>query len=88
MIDPSPLVGPIIYDFTYAFCSSPDDLSVETLLSTFSLLNNVDIGIERLIEEVVVQLYTRIGICIKVHPNDLDAYLKAWKYWRTLISER
>lgn len=33
VIDPSPLIGPKMYDFTYAFCSSPDDLNVSTLLS-------------------------------------------------------
>lgn len=85
IIDPSPIIGPVIYDFTYAFCSSPDDLDLETLLASSSLLNNVSIEKSRLIEEVVVQLYTRIGTCVKVHPHDLKAYLKAWEYWRLLI---
>lgn len=85
IIDPSPIVGPIIYDFTYAFCSSPDDLDVETLLSAFSLLKRVPIGKMRLIEEVICQLYTRIGVCVKVHPHDLEDYLKAWDYWRRLM---
>ena len=85
VIDPSPLVGPIIYDFTYAFCSSPDDLNVETLLSSFALLKQVPLGKIRLIEEVIFQLYTRIGVCVKVHPHDLDDYLQAWEYWRNLI---
>lgn len=82
VIDPSPMVGPVLYDFTYAFCSSPDDLSKETLLSSFSLLKNVQISTSRLIEEVVFQLYTRIGICKKVHPHDLEEYLNAWDYWK------
>lgn len=86
VIDPSPMIGPVIYDFTYAFCSSPEDLNLETLLASFSLLNNVSIERSRLIEEVVVQLYTRIGICVRVHPQDLEDYLKAWAYWRLLIS--
>lgn len=85
VIDPSPLVGPIIYDFTYAFCSSPDDLTVETLLSLFALLKQVPMGKTRLIEEVILQLYTRIGVCVKVHPHDLDDYLQAWEYWRNLM---
>ncbi|MET3656951.1 phosphotransferase [Sporosarcina psychrophila] len=84
IIDPSPMVGPIIYDFTYAFCSSSDDLNIETLLSTFSLLKQVPIEETRLIEEVIFQLYTRIGICIRVHPHDLEGYLKAWEYWKQL----
>ncbi len=85
IIDPSPLIGPIIYDFTYAFCSSPDDLNLETLLSTFSLLTKVSIEEKRLINIVILQLYTRIGICVKVHPHDLEDYLKAWEYWRNLM---
>ena len=39
VIDPSPLIGPKVYDFTYAFCSSPDSLDVNTLFSSFSLWN-------------------------------------------------
>lgn len=85
VIDPSPLVGPIIYDFTYAFCSSPDDLNVETLLSSFAFLKQVPMGKTRLIEEIIFQLYTRIGVCVKVHPHDLDDYLQAWEYWRNLL---
>ncbi|MFU2018893.1 hypothetical protein ACM6Q7_28480 [Peribacillus butanolivorans] len=86
VIDPMPLIGPKIYDFTYAFCSSPDDLNLETLLSSFSLLTqDVPFNIERLLEEVIFQLYTRIGVCIRVHPHDLSGYLKAWKEWRVYL---
>lgn len=86
VIDPSPLIGPKMYDFTYAFCSSPDDLNVSTLLSAFSLLTQeVSFSKERLLEEVLFQLYTRIGVCIRVHPHDLSDYLKAWKEWREYL---
>jgi hypothetical protein len=85
VIDPSPIIGPIIYDFTYAFCSSPDDLNLETLLTSFSLLKNVTMDKSQLIEEVVVQLYTRLGICVRVHPQDLEDYLIAWDYWKSLL---
>ncbi|GGD89859.1 hypothetical protein [Paenibacillus nasutitermitis] len=85
VIDPSPMVGPVIYDFTYAFCSSPDDLNLETLFATFELLNHEPMEKSRLIEEVILQLYCRIGICVKVHPHDLKDYLKAWDYWKALI---
>lgn len=87
VIDPDPMVGPVIYDFTYAFCSSPDDLDMETLLASFALLKNVEMDTSRLVEEVVFQLYTRIGICKKVHPHDLDEYLKAWGYWKQKLKE-
>ncbi|WP_078382251.1 phosphotransferase [Sutcliffiella halmapala] len=82
VIDPSPMIGPVIYDFTYAFCSSPDDLNRETLLDTFSHLNLVSMDQTRLIKEVIVQLYTRIGICARVHPQDLADYVVAWDYWK------
>ncbi|TQR36964.1 hypothetical protein C7Y47_04430 [Lysinibacillus sphaericus] len=86
VIDPSPLIGPKIYDFTYAFCSSPDSLDLHTLLSSFSLWNgNASLTKERLLNEVVFQLYTRIGVCIKVHPHDLNGYLEAWEEWRKYL---
>ncbi|MEN8698549.1 phosphotransferase [Bacillus infantis] len=86
VIDPSPIIGPVIYDFTYAFCSSPDDLNIETLLSSFSLLENILMEKSQLIDEVVLQLYTRLGICVRVHPQDLEGYLRAWDYWKYLLS--
>lgn len=83
VIDPSPLIGPKIYDFTYAFCSSPDSLDLGTLFSSFSLLNsNASFTKDRLLDEVLFQLYTRIGVCIKVHPHDLSGYMEAWEQWR------
>jgi aminoglycoside phosphotransferase len=86
VIDPSPLIGPKIYDFTYAFCSSPDSLNLNTLFSLFTLLT-VDNSFteERLVDEVLFQLYTRIGVCIKVHPHDLSEYMEAWKEWRKYL---
>lgn len=86
IIDPSPLIGPRIYDFTYAFCSSPDSLDISTLMTLFSLWNgNVTLSKERLLDEVVFQLYTRIGVCIKVHPHDLNEYMEAWREWREYL---
>jgi len=84
VIDPSPMIGPMLYDFTYAFCSSPDDLNLETLMAAINLLHHESIEESRLIEEVIFQLYCRIGICIKLHPHDLEDYLKAWEYWKSL----
>jgi hypothetical protein len=87
VIDPSPLIGPRIYDFTYAFCSSPDSLNIETLLPLFALWKrNTPISEERLIDEVIFQLYTRIGVCIKVHPQDLSSYMIAWNEWREFLN--
>jgi hypothetical protein len=86
VIDPSPLFGPKIYDFTYAFCSSPDSLDLNSLFSLFKLLTlDVTFTKERLVDEVLFQLYTRIGICIKAHPHDLNNYLEVWKEWREYL---
>ena len=83
VIDPSPLIGPKIYDFTYAFCSSPDNLDFNTLLTLFKMWNNDGKYTEdRLLNEVIFQLYTRIGICIKAHPRDLPEYLSAWEQYK------
>lgn len=86
VIDPSPMIGPWVYDFTYAFCSSPDDLNVETLMAAFERLDQEPIEKSRLIEEVIFQLYCRIGICIRLHPHDLKDYLLAWEYWKSFSS--
>jgi aminoglycoside phosphotransferase len=86
VIDPSPLIGPRIYDFTYAFCSSPDSLDISTLMTPFSLWSGNDsLNKERLLDEVLFQLYTRIGVCIKVHPHDLSEYMEAWREWREYL---
>ncbi|WP_240418412.1 aminoglycoside phosphotransferase family protein [Paenibacillus periandrae] len=87
VIDPSPMIGPVLYDFTYAFCSSPDDLNLETLIAAYSSLNYEPVERSRLIKEVIFQLYCRIGICIQHHPHDLEDYLKAWEYWKSLQKE-
>lgn len=88
VIDPSPLIGAKIYDFTYAFCSSPDSLDMSTLLASFSLWSGHEfISRERLVNEVLFQLYTRIGVCIKVHPHDLNGYLSAWENWRSYLPQ-
>jgi hypothetical protein len=87
VIDPSPLIGPRIYDFTYAFCSSPDSLNLETLLPLFAIWkDNTPFTEKRLIDEVIFQLYTRIGVCFKVHPQDLSSYMKAWSKWREYLN--
>ncbi|TGN31204.1 MULTISPECIES: hypothetical protein [unclassified Lysinibacillus] len=86
VIDPSPLIGPKIYDFTYAFCSSPDNLDLNTLLTLFAMWNSdVSYTEERLLDEVIFQLYTRIGICIKVHPHDLPEYMDAWERYKKYL---
>ena len=86
VIDPSPIIGPKIYDFTYAFCSSPDSLNEDMLYSLFKLWDiDHSFSRERLMDEVLFQLYTRIGVCVKVHPHDLNDYMAAWAEWRKYL---
>lgn len=82
VIDPSPMVGPLIYDFLYAFCSSPDDIDIDSLFTAFYFLEQGKVEKSRLIEEVLIHLYIRIGLSIKHHPNDLAEYKKVWTEWR------
>lgn len=87
VIDPSPIAGPILYDFTYAFCSSPDDLNVETLLGAYNELNIRTVEPGEVILETAFQLYCRIAICLMHHPQDLPAYLEAWPLWAAMAEE-
>lgn len=88
VIDPSPMVGPLIYDFMYAFCSSPDDINVDTLFAAFDLLEHEPMDRSTLIQEVAIQLYCRIGICLRHHPEDLEEYLVAWQYWKGICKQQ
>ncbi|WP_419880944.1 aminoglycoside phosphotransferase family protein [Peribacillus sp. B-H-3] len=88
VIDPTPVIGDPLYDLIYAFCSSPDDLSNETITSAAShLLIKENISEQLLYEEVLIGLYLRLATCIRHHPNDLNDYLKAWIYWKDIIKE-
>ncbi|MBP3961528.1 phosphotransferase [Paenibacillus lignilyticus] len=87
VIDPTPMAGPLLYDFIFAFVSSPDDLTMETLLAALELLDHEPMEREELVWEVVVGLYYRIGVCLLHHPHDLPAYLEAWNYWKALVRE-
>jgi hypothetical protein len=86
VIDPTPVIGDPLYDLIYAFCSSPDDLTKETINSAVShLIVKVDKINSILYEEVIIGLYLRLRTCIKHHPNDFEEYLKAWYYWKDII---
>ncbi|WP_158606692.1 phosphotransferase [Paenibacillus ginsengarvi] len=90
VIDPIPMIGPPHYDFLFAFCSSPDDLTMETLLEGASSLDSSALhqtDRRTRIEEVLVLLYCRIGTCLKHHSLDLPDYIRAWAYWRKLRNE-
>ncbi|MGZ9869916.1 phosphotransferase [Priestia endophytica] len=86
VIDPTPVIGNPLYDLIYAFCSSPDDLTKETLDSVVSHLtiNNSRIH-EVLYEELLIGLYLRLKSCIKHHPDDFNNYIRAWFYWKDIF---
>jgi fructosamine-3-kinase len=86
VIDPTPVFGEPIYDLIYAFCSSPDDLTKETISSATSLLQTYENKNDRLLhEEVLIGLYFRMATCARHHPEDLEEYLRAWDYWKNIV---
>jgi fructosamine-3-kinase len=86
VIDPMPVIGDPLYDLIYAFCSSPDDLTKETIDFAVSQLNLKGYQINSfLYEDVVIGLYLRIRTCIIHHPDDFEDYLKAWQYWKDIL---
>jgi fructosamine-3-kinase len=89
VIDPTPVIGDPLYDLLYAFCSSPDDLTQETIdfaVKYVTFKNEINHHI--LYEQVLILLYLRLATCLKHHPEDLKEYLQAWGYWKDLIKKR
>ncbi|GGH87165.1 hypothetical protein JOD43_003849 [Pullulanibacillus pueri] len=82
VIDPTPVFGEPLYDLIYAFCSSPDDLTLETLRSAAAGLTIGKVSDDDLIRGGFVGLYLRMATCIQHHPHDLQDYLKAWARWK------
>lgn len=80
VIDPLPVLGDPIYDLIYAFCSTPEDLTKETIdyVMKQCVFHKKD---RDLYEEIVIGLYLRIDTCLRHHPKDLEGYLAAWRYW-------
>ncbi|KAA9024021.1 aminoglycoside phosphotransferase family protein [Niallia endozanthoxylica] len=88
VIDPTPVIGEPLYDLIYAFCSSPDDLTKETLDSAVSeWMIKSEHNHPFLYLEVMIGLYLRLGTCIKHHPQDFEEYLTAWHYWKNIIKK-
>ncbi|MGY6211645.1 phosphotransferase [Cytobacillus firmus] len=88
VIDPTPVIGEPLYDLIYAFCSSPEELTKETLLSAAAFLKSkTEIIPSVLYEEALVGLYLRMATCIKHHPSDFQEYLEAWDYWEEIVKD-
>ncbi|ENQ3080638.1 phosphotransferase [Bacillus cereus] len=87
VIDPTPIVGPPIYDLVYAFCSTPSDLELHVIHPAVSLLNNWQPQNEiDLFEEILLGLYCRIATSIRHHPEDLPQYIAGWDRWKAAIT--
>ncbi|MEJ9112030.1 aminoglycoside phosphotransferase family protein [Bacillus paramobilis] len=85
VIDPLPVLGEPLYDLIYAFCSTPEDLTKETI--AYAMKQCLFHKKERdLYEEIVIGLYLRIDTCLRHHPKDLEDYLVAWRYWMDEIN--
>ncbi|WP_283751099.1 phosphotransferase [Bacillus cereus] len=84
VIDPLPVLGDPIYDLIYAFCSTPEDLTKETIQYVMKqcAFRKRD---RDLYEEIVIGLYLRIDTCLRHHQKDLEDYLVAWRYWMNEI---
>ncbi|HDR7794525.1 TPA: phosphotransferase [Bacillus luti] len=80
VIDPLPVLGDPIYDFIYAFCSTPEDLTKETIQYVMKqcAFHKKDRDLH---EEIVIGLFLRIDACLRHHPKDLEDYLVAWRFW-------
>lgn len=89
IIDPIPSVGRRLYDLLYAFCSSPDDLTLATLQEAVKELGEGEgegsMPTHELVEDMIMALYSRIGTCLVHHPDDLEHYLSAWHEWKARI---
>jgi hypothetical protein len=86
VIDPTSVIGDPLYDLIYAFCSSPEELTLETIQPAVNLLISQKGNINEILpEEVIIGLFLRLSSCLKHHPHDFEEYLTAWDYWKKSI---
>lgn len=88
VIDPTPVIGDPVYDLVYAFCSSTDDLTKETIDAAASCLSTSVIRENELYEQVIIALYIRLETCLTYHPDEFEVYLKAWYHWRDIVKSK
>lgn len=88
VIDPTPVIGDPVYDLIYAFCSSPEDLTKETVLEGFQLLRVGQAGEQELFEQILIALYIRLETCLRHHPEDFREYINAFHYWYSIVKTK
>lgn len=87
IIDPTPVYGHPVYDLVYAFCSSPDDLSPDTIEFAASQLDGAGAVDKRMLyAQVLVTLYIRLETSLIHQPEAFDEYMEAWHEWKRRVS--
>ncbi|MCP3740304.1 aminoglycoside phosphotransferase family protein [Rossellomorea sp. BNER] len=86
VIDPTPVLGDPLYDLLYAFCSSPNELTKETIDSVIPTLKVGEYKCGKVLYEyLVIVLFMRLATCLRHHADDFEEYLYAWDYWKRMI---
>ncbi|WP_052475967.1 phosphotransferase [Cohnella kolymensis] len=85
VIDPMPILGYPLYDLLFAFCSTPDDLSPETLAPALNRLKTSFKSSEVIDPFIRISLYIRLGRAPTHQPDQLQAYREAWNRWTERI---
>lgn len=88
VIDPIPLIGDPLHDLISAFCSSPEDLTIETIESAVSHLDTWNENHHSLHKYVLIGLFIRLARCTLHHPEDMKDYLVAWDYWKKIVGNQ
>ncbi|MCQ6265088.1 aminoglycoside phosphotransferase family protein [Fictibacillus sp. WQ 8-8] len=86
LIDPQTFIGHPLHDLVFAFCSTANELTQETIIPAAKQLKMWNYDEQVLNEEVLLGLFTRLARSSQHHPADLPEYLKAWEKWKVLVS--
>lgn len=80
IIDPDPVIGHPIYDLAFAFCSTTEQISLESWQSALQTLRKYyDFPLENGAAYLQIALLKRIANSHKHHPRDLEKYLAIWQ---------
>ncbi|KEQ22225.1 protein kinase family protein [Paenibacillus tyrfis] len=87
VIDPIPVIGGKRYDLLYAFCSSPDELTLPILLHAVQRVEEGrEVDIRLLSRDMILELFRRMSTCLRFHPEDFPQYLQAWEEWKKIYA--
>ena len=87
VIDPFPVIGRKRYDLLYAFCSSPDELTLPVLLDAVRRAEEQgEIDIRLLSRDMLLALFSRMSTCLCFHSDDFPQYIQAWEEWKRIYA--